>query len=194
MMYEHNGTDFIMNLIPSNKKLEVLDIGCGYGYWGYILRVNLDIDPYIIGLELNPDNVKRLQRINVYNQIILCDAVEYIDDIFTKCDLVIMSHFIEHISYEDGVRILNRIKKSCDMIVIVCPNGDALETSDIVGASHISIWNKPKSDELGFKSLCLPHSYRAGRVVSLFEWVYFRLKGKNRYGDLISWWVNNGKV
>ena len=109
MMGDHRGTDFIMGMIPKDRFLSVLDVGCGYGYWGYMLRINLEINPRIIGLELLDENVERLGRVaGIYDRVILGDARDYIADEFEGSDVSILSHFIEHIGFDDGVKLLNK--------------------------------------------------------------------------------------
>ncbi len=190
MMCDRVSVGIVMNMINNEKPLNVLDIGAGYGFWGYILKAHLDHEPTVTGIEINPDNYARLERLNLYDHLIECDA-SIIPNYWiwsTKSyDLAILSHVVEHMEKERALKLLSHLKHQCDQVIVICPEGDALCVGGEFGSSHISKWTAEDFRGIGMSVRRLALSHRAGRVVSCFERFYFKLKGLTRGGVLIAW-------
>ena len=194
MMYDHLGVGIVLDLIPTDIPLKVLDIGSGYGYWGYILKAYLEYEPTIWGIEVNPKCIRRLKRLGIYDFIIEGNANSHDLWAINNYNLAILSHFVEHIKKKEALDLISILKTKCDQIIIVCPEGDAICENDEIGFSHLSKWTKKDFEKIGMQSLQLALSHRAGRVVSQFERLYFKLKGLTRWGILIAWWNQSSEA
>lgn len=194
MMYDHLGVGFVLDLIPTDIPLKVLDIGSGYGYWGYILKAYLEYEPIIWGVEINPDCIKRLKRLGIYDFIIEGNANSHDLWATNNYNLAILSHVIEHIEKKEALNLISILKTKCNQIIIVCPEGDNLHENNEPGFSHLSKWMKKDFEKIGMQSHQLAICNKAGRVVSQFERTYFKLKGLTRWGILIAWWNQSSKA
>lgn len=112
------------------------------------------------------------------------------DDSF---DLVLMSHVIEHIEKDVSFKVIEQLRRICrSRLIIMCPEGDTLVYKGRTGSKfehdfHLSIWRAKDFEKLGFKVKQFRFSYRAGRVVSMFERIWFWLKRNDRGGVLVAW-------
>lgn len=184
----------VFDLIPKDRPLKILDIGTGFGMWGYFLKVLLDNDPEIYGVEINQDRIKRLDRImGVYKKLYEGDIRnESLRDCVLRnklIDVVLMCHVIEHLSKEDSLKLLSELRHMSHKIIVLCPDGGIEYKADWIGGAHLSVWKKRDFEKIGMNVKRIPYSYRAGKVVSIFERIYFSLKGIKQNGVLVAWYA-----
>ena len=119
--------------IMEHKPKRVLDIGIGFGMWGFLLRnygviwgsddLTKDIyanwrDEIIVdGVEIYEFLITDLQRL-IYNNIYIGDALDIVPKLGTY-DLVMMGDVIEHIEKDRAIEFIKSIK--CNLI-ITTPN------------------------------------------------------------------------
>jgi SAM-dependent methyltransferase len=107
----------VKNYLVNNFKHSstILDVGCGHGFYIKLLKdyfTKFDAvevwQPYIEEYKLEE------MYDNVYNVNILDFEFEYYD-------IIIMGDILEHLSREDAVNILNKLKNKCEELVVVVP-------------------------------------------------------------------------
>jgi len=98
----------------------VLDIGMGFGKWGFLAREYIytwkkDLTLYeyknykdfrVDAIEIYPDIITPLQS-EIYNKIYIGCATEIINEV-DDYDLIIMGDVLEHVVKEDGLILLNK--------------------------------------------------------------------------------------
>jgi SAM-dependent methyltransferase len=188
MIFEHHGLSFAFNLIRQDKSLNILDIGAGKGFWGFILKSMLRKKPTITAIEIYPSHIDTLKQLNLYDTIVEGDATKIN---FISYDLCILSHVVEHIEKEKVYNLISILKNSCKQIIILCPEGNTISDVFGLGQSHISKWNIKDFRNIGMNVKHIPFSNRAGKVVSLFERFYFWLRNTKSKGVLVAWWNDN---
>lgn len=150
----------VMNLITQMRPVSVLDIGVGFGKMGLLCREYLDIwwgrylpDEWrtrIDGIEVFPNNRNPIHDY-CYNEIIYDNVMNHLDSI-GNYQLVLMIDVIEHLSKDDGARLLDAIR---NFYIVTTPRTFSCEGRIIRGnthESHISRWYPsefPKSLLLG---------------------------------------------
>jgi len=110
----------------------ILDVGCGYGKWGFLIRDTFDV---MLAQNFNkPDWKIRLTAIepfdkcitdiqrDIYNEIIQKDIWEVIDEL-GQYDLVLMGDVIEHFEKEEAHRLLKGLFQHSGNILISTPLG-----------------------------------------------------------------------
>lgn len=113
----------------------VLDIGCGFGKWGYLARLyiqmwdsNLTKEAYqtwrdtlrVDAIEVFKDYITDLQRL-IYNKIYIGDMRKLIEEV-GNYDLIIMSDVLEHVPFKDGLKLLNKAREKARWIIITMPS------------------------------------------------------------------------
>jgi predicted TPR repeat methyltransferase len=141
--------DHIIRLNPAS----VLDIGCGFGLWGFLCREYLDVwqervQPEqwrvrIDGVELWEPYIQAHQRV-LYNNIIIGDVCEVIDSL-DRYDLIIAGDVIEHLDKDLGESVIERLYDKARLALLVniplTGNWDHPENHGNAGELHRSAWS-----------------------------------------------------
>jgi hypothetical protein len=139
--------DSVVRLQPSS----VLDVGVGYGKWGFLIREALDFmhgrhEPNqfkvrIDGLEAFEGYTSPLYAW-VYDEVRHCDVVSVVEDL-PSYDLVVMGDVIEHMPKEVGLRVLQTLlQKSRNVIVATPSEFFAQDILDNPWETHRSAWSR----------------------------------------------------
>ncbi|MBT8580618.1 tetratricopeptide repeat protein [Polynucleobacter paneuropaeus] len=93
-----------------NDRFEILDIGCGTGLMGKLLK------PYaskIVGVDLSKEMLSRAELTGVYNELIVDDILEFLNKCNDKFDLVVSSDVFIYIGELSNIFIgLAKVIKS----------------------------------------------------------------------------------
>ena len=142
---------FIEQYYLKNRKLNVLDIGCGIGHNGFIFREMFDIRY----LRLKPKNwLHWVEAIEIhqdyrnpiwdyfYNKVTLGDCLEIIPVLDKEFDIVFATEILEHFEKEQAYFLLDNVLKKLDhdgSVIITIPLGNEkaiLEQKDLFGNIH----------------------------------------------------------
>lgn len=116
----------------------VLDVGCGYGKFGVLLREYLDPTPEVHGIEAWPPYITAHRLTGIYDHLHTGDVTHLTRAQLDPYDLVVMGDVIEHIPTSPATALLNRIR---GWIVISTPaahfdTGPGLPPTE----AHVSHW------------------------------------------------------
>jgi predicted TPR repeat methyltransferase len=141
---------YIVHAQPSS----ILDVGCGFGTWGYLCRTFLDVFPgrvqpdtwqvHITGLELFEPYIQAHQR-HLYDEIRIADIRTAIEDM-PEYDLIIAGDVIEHLDRDDADKVLDALYTKARIAMMVnIPLGDEgwdhPENHGNPGELHRSAWH-----------------------------------------------------
>ena len=74
MVFHSPGIEpWITGLLKSRRPVSVLDVGCGLGYWGLILKSYLEV-PHIVGIDIDGSKVEFARRLGIYNELYTSDV------------------------------------------------------------------------------------------------------------------------
>ena len=120
----------ILEIIRSAQPQSVLDIGIGFGKFGFLCREYLELwdgrnkygdwQKRIDGIEAFPQYVTPLQK-QIYDNIYVGDARELVPKLDHYYDLILLIDVIEHFSLEDGHRLLHQCAKHSRGCIISTP-------------------------------------------------------------------------
>jgi SAM-dependent methyltransferase len=63
---------WVCGLLRGFRPISVLDVGCGLGFWGLILRGYLGVSR-VVGVDVDPVKVEFARRLNVYGELHVSD-------------------------------------------------------------------------------------------------------------------------
>ena len=137
--------DWIIKIQPKS----VLDIGVGYGKWGFLCREYSDINAHhyhpetwqvrIDGIEAFPEYATPLYSY-IYNDIHYGDIRDILPTL-PDYDLVIIGDVIEHFTKEDGKQLLSQLRKKSRYILLSSPTVFfTQEMFDNDYETHRSLW------------------------------------------------------
>ncbi|MBI5467379.1 MAG: hypothetical protein HY975_04180, partial [Candidatus Kerfeldbacteria bacterium] len=120
----------IVEIIRSAQPQSVLDIGIGFGKFGFLCREYLELwdgrnkygdwQKRIDGIEAFPQYVTPLQK-QIYDNIYVGDAREIVPNLTHYYDLILMIDVIEHFTLADGHRLLHNSAKHSRGLLISTP-------------------------------------------------------------------------
>lgn len=137
----------IYDLSPTS----VLDIGIGFGKWGFLLREYLDV---WAGRYHKPEWLVRIDGIEIfepyileshqffYNEIFIGDVRELIDEV-DDYDLIIVGDVLEHMPKESSLLLIDKLIHKSKNILVNLPLG-IWPQEDLFGnpnERHISTWS-----------------------------------------------------
>jgi len=105
----------IMELIIFTQPKSILDVGIGFGKYGFLLREYLELydgrEEYndwkrtIDGIEIFKNYITSLNKM-IYDKIYIGDALDILPTLDKKYDLILLVDILEHFDYDDGIRLL----------------------------------------------------------------------------------------
>lgn len=98
-----------------NHPCRVLDVGAGSGCYGDMLIGHFDA---IDALEIYPNYIKMFDLESKYNNIIVGDITTYN---FDSYDFIIMGDVLEHLTAENGQRIIRKIQQNRQAVLVAVP-------------------------------------------------------------------------
>jgi len=108
--------EFKEHLILSFKSdIKILDVGCGSG--GYYELLN-DYYKHIDGIEIYPNYVQMFKLDEKYNNLIIGDIL---NQELNFWDYFIMGDIIEHLTYEEGLNLIQNIHDSGKFMMVAIP-------------------------------------------------------------------------
>jgi len=124
----HNYNSYVFNKIfKKGLNKNTLDFGCGYGTLIDYLRRNFNLE--IIGFEINPDAIEKLntKKINLINSL---------DENNERFDQVVSLNVLEHIENDQKtIEDINHLLKDNGMLVLYLPHSMKIwtELDELVG-------------------------------------------------------------
>jgi SAM-dependent methyltransferase len=153
--------------------VRVLDVGIGYGKWGFLCREYLtywrSVGEHrhitVDGIEVFPEYITGLQR-EIYDNIMIGDARELLPRLANDSyDLVVMMDVVEHFVSDEGVALIRECKRVARVVLISTPSVFWPQEA-IFGNSHerhLSVWSESE-----FRSLGARYVGRGDNVIAVF--------------------------
>ncbi|MBN1329078.1 MAG: class I SAM-dependent methyltransferase [Candidatus Heimdallarchaeota archaeon] len=155
-----NQIDTVIEIFFKLNPKSVIDIGCGFGKWGFLLREYLEVwqDRYH-----KEDWTKTIDAVEPNSSYITTCHHFYYDTIFEETaqtfftnpendksyDLALFIDCIEHVSVSDGVLILTKALQQCKAILIVTPKKWYPQNTLDDYQTHRSHWKRKNFRQFG---------------------------------------------
>ena len=107
-------------LIRETAPLTALDIGCGRGKYGQMLR-RLQPGCRLTGVEIDAAYVSEFKLRVLYDDVIQADCMTLLEDPDRSFDLVTIGDTIEHLRKSDGMDLIHFLLYRTKVIFIVFP-------------------------------------------------------------------------
>jgi ubiquinone/menaquinone biosynthesis C-methylase UbiE len=179
-----------------------LDVGCGYGKWGYLLRsyrtMQYGSDIRITGVDLFQPHIDSLEPKKIYDDLRCCSAISlpFPDKSF---DSAVCCEVLEHLPHEDGPKLFAELKRVCRQgFVITTPfldclrgGGDTIDGFNPYEA-HLYCYRFPEFRSLGFTQVMgVGSKLPSWKMRAFFGSLSYYLPFMGRFG--MGFWWNDGK-
>lgn len=150
--------EYLRNRDLKNIKLLVLDIGCGRGKNGGIVKSNCltsGLDCLLLGVDIwRPNLVTCNKIVRSYDSLILSDSLR-LPFAKSSFDIIIATEILEHMKKEEGIIFLKdceKLVKKGGFFIISTPQGEQAqdEINNNKWEKHISAWEKKELKDLNF--------------------------------------------
>jgi len=155
-MLERLALGFVEKVISKGLHRKVLiDLGCGFGRWGHIIRSSVDEGGHevgMIGCDIFRPYLKATKEYNPYDDLICCD-VRYLPFQERSVDIALAFEVIEHLRKKEGHDVLAHLLKICrDRVIVSTPSGRFSQgpTRQNEFERHVSSWTEKDFKKLGF--------------------------------------------
>jgi SAM-dependent methyltransferase len=138
----------VLGYVVKTKPQRVLDVGVGFGKWGYLFREYLEVwDGHLAwthtidGIEVFPEYIGKHQEA-VYDHIIIGDALAVVPTL-KHYDLIFMGDVIEHFTTDDALALLASCRTRARAVLVTTP-ATFVEQGDSFGNEHerhLSAWD-----------------------------------------------------
>ncbi|GEM_PF-531696 len=165
----------IVDLIQIIDPKSILDVGCGFGKYGYLFREYLMGDLWdknrilVNAVEGYEKYITDTQRA-IYNEIFLCNAMDFQVYLKQKYDVICMIDAFEHLSAPDGEKFIENVLKNAKYLLISVPRfvGPQHGFTDDPNKfeSHRSFWTRKMFKTMG-NCLIMPNNAR--KTIALFS-------------------------
>ena len=142
----------ILEEIPRDVKT-VIDVGCGRGVMGALLRIYRDPE-YVLGIDNFQPYLDFCAKHRFYNELLKLDLREGLEKINDrKFDLGLAIEVIEHLDRRTGADLVSWFNSHCDTAIITTPTSffdqPAFDSNE--DQRHVSLWTAGEFKSLGWK-------------------------------------------
>lgn len=166
MPTSHSGQiNEIVEIIVNANPMSVLDIGVGFGKYGFLSREYLELSDgrneynnwqrRIDGIEGYADYIGDLQR-KIYSNIYIGNALDILPKAEIKYDLILLVDVFEHFTYDEGVKLLANCLKHGKNVIVSTPKlmSEQGDVFDNPLETHKFQWEKKHFDIYPNKYYC----------------------------------------
>jgi len=148
----------IMDLIYNANPKSILDIGVGFGKYGFLSREFLELwdgrqqyknwQVRIDGIEVFKEYLTPVHNF-IYDHIYEGNAIDILPTLETKYDLILLIDVLEHFDFEEGSTILSECQKHGRNIIISTPKdiGTQKDSFGNVYETHKFQWKSKHFDK-----------------------------------------------
>jgi len=121
----------IMDFIISTNPSKLLDIGVGFGKYGFLSREYLELwdgrDEFdnwirtIDGIEIHDKYITPVHTF-IYDNIYIGNALDVLPELNKDYDLILIIDVLEHFNYEDGLKLIYECTTRGKNVLISVPN------------------------------------------------------------------------
>lgn len=165
----------IVDLIQVIKPGSILDVGCGYGKYGYLSREYLmgnlwdKNTTFINAVEGFEKYITETQRC-IYNEIFICDAMNFPKYLNRNYDLIFIIDAFEHLSVNEGKKFIEEVSKKAKYLLISIPRFVGTQKGYTEDPNkfeeHRSFWTRGMFKSLG-NCIIIPNNAR--KTIALFS-------------------------
>ena len=125
---------WVLGLLKQVRPRSVLDVGCGLGLWGLILRGYLGVS-HIVGVDIDSDKVEFARKLGVYDEVYVSNVRAF--DYANSFDAIIVIESIHGILDLELLRRLEGLVKEGGIIILTLPSlPELIRVDELVGMGY----------------------------------------------------------
>ena len=178
-----------MGLLPTDLEgLGILDIACGFGSWGYQIRVLKEGSPFILGLDIWKPYVRKTSKLGIYDGTIVADA-RFLPFRSNAFDIIVACEILEHLNGKDGLRLIQEMERVCRIKAVVSTPLGFRRQKEIDGnphQKHLLGWQTNDLDRLGYETRVV-YSTRLPRTLMIVDRIRRAIFNLHEPKEIVAW-------
>jgi len=178
----------VMQLIGDLDKGTFLDIACGLGKWGYLVRLGWSGNPdYTVGVDAWRPNLEHVKLRKVYDDLVMADA-KHLPFKQTSFNVVCATEFLICLEKEDGFMVLKEAERVANRRVVVSvPNRKTTFGEDDKNPydMNVSTWSEKDLKKLGYRIVGVGFQVGGHRLSTRLLSGITSMSILNRFAELI---------
>jgi 2-polyprenyl-3-methyl-5-hydroxy-6-metoxy-1,4-benzoquinol methylase len=174
-------------MLPEDlTNMRILDMGFGFGSWGFTLKTRKTGIPHIVGVEPFKPYADAQKQVKIYDEIHNMTAQTYFKEYPNeKFDVIFFTEVAEHMEKKDAIEAIRTLKKHLSrggLLIVSTPEGRTegapMFNGNVLNA-HLCGFN---AEELKREDFEVRHVLitQYGRAVDLFANLWYLLKLRRR--------------
>ena len=165
----------IVDLIQIINPKTILDVGCGYGKYGFLSKEFLIGDTWdknktiVYGVEGYAKYINELHR-DIYHDVYICNALDFDKYLKINYDLIFIIDVFEHLTDEQGAKFIRETLKKCKYLLISIPRyvtfQEGLDDDNYKFERHRLFWTRKMFKSFG-NCLIIPNNAR--KTIALYS-------------------------
>lgn len=143
------------------KAKSVLDVACGRGKWGFLIKSSDKSPRLIVGIDIWLPNLKFVKTHKIYDDVILCNAKK-LPFKESQFDLVLACEVLEHLYKSESYAILKEVERVAKRKVIVTTPNLRIQQGEKGGnpfERHKSRWTSAELKKIGYMTYGVGFSF-----------------------------------
>lgn len=171
MPFSHSSLlSVVVGFLEKKQPQSILDVGVGFGQFGFLARTNLEhVNLFewdelgsrkrgkeewkieIHGIEAFPGYITPVHDY-AYNHIFIGDALEILPRLVLQYELVLATEILEHFDKDDGLKFIKLLKRASSGLVLISTPKEFIEQTYAANPyeNHRSHWTKSDLEREGF--------------------------------------------
>lgn len=143
--------------------INVVDIGAGLGTYYKLARKD---GQHWTAVEIFEPYVTDYGLRDLYDEVIISD-VRYVAEQYIISDLTIAGDIIEHLTYDDAVEVIDKLKRTSKHLIISLPIIEYKQGAEFgnIHETHLHTWNDEMMKQLLGDSLI---KSKAGKILGVY--------------------------
>lgn len=143
---------FVSYFTPIVLTGTILDLGCGKGINGFLIRLSRYLqNARLVGLDINDEYINFCKKYSIYDKMIK-KSLPKIPFKNKSINLVICTEVIEHLTKKDGLKLLDEIDRVCKgRVILTTPNIFFKTMPGDPDDKHLSLWTIKDFKMRGYK-------------------------------------------
>lgn len=119
MSHSHLLNAHVLHFLPDDLgDMVVLDVGCGFGEWGFMMRTIKRGSPYLIGVDIWRPYLERIHPLKIYDELIEV-KIPHIPLKEKSIDISVACEILEHLSKNAGCELMAELQRVTEKTIIV---------------------------------------------------------------------------
>ncbi|MGQ9507619.1 MAG: class I SAM-dependent methyltransferase [Candidatus Bathycorpusculaceae bacterium] len=153
MSHSHFLNDYVLRILPENlSSLTILDVGCGFGEWGFLIRTRKSGWAFLIGIDVFHPYLEKVCRLKIYDELVQVKA-PILPFKTESVDISLACEILEHMPKKEGLKLIEELERITKQEIIISTplNWPQDKIWDNPYEKHVAEWSVKDLTKRGYE-------------------------------------------